>query len=174
MNILMIATPLAMHDHHMDFAQTATVIQWHIVGMFAPSFFTGNLIHRFGVLRIMFIGAIVLLLCGLINLFGQTYWHFLSALVLLGIGWNFLFVGGTTLLTEVYRPEEKGKVQGLNDFMVFSAVSATALGSGYLHYVFGWQTLNQLTFPAVIFAAVIIVMLGLSRKASQKAVEGGS
>ncbi|NKB77568.1 MAG: MFS transporter [Gammaproteobacteria bacterium] len=164
MNLLMIATPLAMNHQHMDFADTATVIQWHIVGMFAPSFFTGNLIHRFGVLKIMFVGAIFLLVCGIVNLFGQSYWHFLIALIFLGIGWNFLFVGGTTLLTEVYRPEEKGKVQGLNDFLVFSAVSTTALGSGYLHFVFGWEKLNQITFPAIVFAAVIITALYVSRK----------
>ncbi|NKB61525.1 MAG: MFS transporter [Gammaproteobacteria bacterium] len=168
MNLLMIATPLAMHNQHMDFSETATVIQWHIVGMFAPSFFTGNLIHRFGVLKIMFCGAIILLLCASVNLFGQSYWHFLVALMLLGVGWNFLFVGGTTLLTEVYRPEEKGKIQGLNDFLVFSVVSATALGSGYLHFVLGWEILNKVTFPAVIFAAAIVVLLFISGKRSRQ------
>ena len=163
MNLLMVATPLAMDHRSMNFNQTATVIQWHIVGMFAPSFFTGNLIQHFGVLRIMFIGALFLLACVIINLVGSSYWHFLSALIALGIGWNFLFIGGTTLLTETYRPQERGKVQGLNDFLVFSAVSMTALGSGYLHSLVGWEHLNQLTLPVIIIAAGLTVALSLAR-----------
>ena len=163
MNLLMVATPLAMDHMHMDFSETATVIQWHIVGMFAPSFFTGSLIHRFGVLKIMFVGALMLLICGLVNLSGNSYWHFLVALFSLGIGWNFLFIGGTTLLTETYRPEEKGKVQGLNDFLVFSAVSITALGSGFLHHLLGWERLNLVTFPVIVAAAAMTIALFLYR-----------
>ena len=168
MNLLMTATPLGMDHHGMDFAAIATVIQWHIVGMFAPSFFTGHLIHRFGVLSVMFAGAIMLVICGLISMSGGGFWYFLPALVLLGIGWNFLYIGGTTLLTEVYRPSEKGLVQGVNDFLVFSAVVATAFGSGYLHFMLGWEKLNQNTIPVVMAAAVMTACLYFYRKRSTR------
>ena len=160
MNLLMTATPLAMDHRQMAFTETAFVIQWHIVGMFAPSFFTGNLINRFGVLKIMFVGALALISCALIALSGQMYTHFLVGLILLGIGWNFLYIGATTLLTEVYQPSEKALIQGINEFMVFSATAFTALISGYLHHRLGWEALNRYTLPVVIFAAGIVVLLG--------------
>ena len=160
MNLLMTSTPLAMNHRGMAFSATAIVIQWHIVGMFAPSFFTGNLIHRFGVLKIMFVGALALIGCAVVTLSGQLYSQFVVGLILLGIGWNFLYVGGTTLLTEVYSPAEKGSIQGINEFMVFSATAVTALSSGYLHHTLGWETLNRYTIPVVGFAASIIVLLG--------------
>ena len=160
MNLLMTATPLAMHHREMAFSATAIVIQWHIVGMFAPSFFTGNLIHRFGVLKIMFIGAMLLIGCAIVALSGQLYAHFLTGLILLGIGWNFLYIGGTTLLTEVYQPAEKATVQGINEFLVFSATALTAFSSGYLHHRLGWEKLNYYTLPMIGFAAVIILLLG--------------
>jgi len=163
MNLLMTATPLAMDHHGHQFGQTATVIQWHIVGMFAPSFFTGSLIERFGVLRIMFVGAVLLLGCVLFSLLGHQFNHFFVGLVLLGLGWNFLFVGGTTLLTDVYLPAEKGIVQGINDFLVFSATAFTALTSGYFHHLLGWKSLNLHTLPVIGFAALIIVLLAISR-----------
>lgn len=164
MNLLMTATPLAMDSRQMPFSDTAIIIQWHIVGMFAPSFFTGHLIHRYGVLLIMFIGALLLLGCAAVVLSGASYSHFFAALVLLGVGWNFLFVGGTTLLTEVYLPAEKGIVQGINDFLVFSATAFTALTSGYFHFVLGWERLNVFTIPVVIFAAIGIGFLAIVRR----------
>ena len=167
MNLLMTATPLAMNHQGMAFGATAVVIQWHIVGMFAPSFFTGNLIHRFGVLRIMFAGALMLIACAVVALSGQLYWHFFIGLVLLGIGWNFLYIGGTTLLTEVYLPAEKGAVQGINEFLVFSATAFTALSSGYLHHTLGWERLNQYTMPVVGFAACVIVLLAWQQRSRQ-------
>ncbi len=160
MNLLMTSTPLAMHHRGMAFGDTAMVIQWHIVGMFAPSFFTGHLIHRFGVLKIMFGGALILIACALVALSGQLYAHFFVGLVLLGIGWNFLYIGGTTLLTEVYLPAEKGATQGINEFLVFSATALTALSSGYLHHMLGWERLNQYTIPVICLAALIIILLG--------------
>ncbi|MCP4494926.1 MAG: MFS transporter [Gammaproteobacteria bacterium] len=168
MNLLMTATPLAMNHNGMAFDSTAVVIQWHIVGMFAPSFFTGNLIHRFGALKVMFTGALMLIACALMALSGQLYWHFFTGLVLLGIGWNFLFIGGTTLLTEVYLPAEKGEVQGINEFLVFSATALTAFSSGYLHHTVGWEKLNQYTMPVVGFAAIIILSLGWRLRAQVK------
>jgi MFS family permease len=160
MNLLMTATPLAMNHRGMAFGDTAIIIQWHIVGMFAPSFFTGNLIYRFGVLKIMFIGALALAGCALIAFNGQLYAHFLIGLVLLGIGWNFLYIGGTTLLTEVYLPAEKSVIQGINEFLVFSATAFTALSSGYLHHTLGWETLNLYTIPVICFAGCLIALLG--------------
>ena len=160
MNLLMTATPLAMHHREMPFANTAIVIQWHLVGMFAPSFFSGHLIDRFGVLKVMFAGALILVSCALVALSGQLYSHFVVGLILLGIGWNFLYVGGTTLLTDVYQPAEKGAIQGINEFMVFSATALTAFSSGYLHHTLGWERLNQYTIPVVCFAATIILLLG--------------
>ncbi len=160
MNLLMTTTPLAMNLRHMDFDQTAIVIQWHLVGMFAPSFFTGHLIYRFGLFKIMFAGAIMLLTCILIALAGQTFPHFVVGLVLLGVGWNFLYIGGTTLLTEVYTPAEKGSIQGINEFLVFTTTAFTALSSGYLHHTLGWEALNRYIIPVIFFAAFIIALLG--------------
>ena len=119
MNLLMTSTPLAMDQRDLPFSDTATVIQWHIVGMFAPSFFTGNLIHRFGVLKVMTVGIVMLLICVITSNIAQNQTSFLVSLFSLGLGWNFLYIGGTTLLTQVYRPSEKGLIQGINDFVVF-------------------------------------------------------
>jgi len=167
MNLLMTATPLAMNHQGMPFGDTAIVIQWHIVGMFAPSFFTGSLIHRFGVLKIMFAGALMLLACAVIAISGQLYAYFFVGLLMLGIGWNFLYIGGTTLLTQVYLPSEKAVIQGINEFLVFSATACTALSAGYLHYTLGWQTLNLYTIPVIGFAAGIIVFLGWRAQSRQ-------
>ena len=167
MNLLMTATPLAMNHRGMVFGDTAIVIQWHIIGMFAPSFFTGSLIHRFGVLKTMFAGALALIGCALVALNGQLYANFFVGLMLLGIGWNFLYIGGTTLLTEVYLPAEKAAIQGINEFMVFSATAFTALSSGYLHHTLGWETLNRYTIPMICFAACIIVLLGWQQRQRQ-------
>ena len=165
MNLLMTATPLAMDQRGLSFEGTATVIQWHIVGMFAPSFFTGNLIHRFGVLKIMAIGIVMVLICVISSNIAQNHAGFLVSLFSLGVGWNFLYIGGTALLTQVYRPSEKGLVQGVNDFMVFSVVATTALISGYLHHLLGWATLNLIVLPALTFAlASIFVLCFLNRK----------
>ncbi len=164
MNLVMTATPLAMEVCGFEFGQTAQVIQWHVVGMFLPSFFTGRLIERYGVLQVMMVGAMLLLGCVAINLTGVTYAHFISALVLLGIGWNFLFIGGTTLLTEAYAPAEKAKTQGINDLIVSTTVAATALSSGYLSFRFGWQTINAAALPAILLAMLATGWLMLQRR----------
>ena len=164
MNLIMTATPLAMEGCGFAFGQTATVIQWHVVGMFAPSFFTGRLIERFGVLRVMFTGGILLLACILVSLNGMTYLHFLSSLVLLGLGWNFLFIGGSTLLTEAYASSEKAKTQGINDLIISTTVTMTSLSSGYLNFAFGWEHLNQVAIPAVILVLMAITWLIIRRR----------
>jgi MFS family permease len=155
MNLVMTSTPLAMLDCGVEFGETATVIQWHVLAMFVPSFFTGQLVERFGALRIIMTGALLQLSCVLVNLHGQTEWNFITALVLLGTGWNFLFLGGTTLLTTSYRGAEKAVAQGLNDFLVFGMVTTTALGSGALHHAFGWSAVNLVMVPFISVAFVL-------------------
>ncbi len=118
MALVMTATPLSMNHHHHSFPDTSFVIQWHVFAMFAPSFFTGHLIRRFGLIPLMTVGALLDLGCVALNLLGTSLWHYWSALFMLGIGWNFLFVGATTLLTETYKPYESAKSLALNDFIV--------------------------------------------------------
>ena len=154
MNFIMIATPLAMHGYAHAFSDTAFVIQWHIFGMFIPSFFTGHLIRRFGTANIMLTGILLLGLCVSINFVGTTVTHFWSALVLLGLGWNFLFVGATTLLTETYAPGEKAKAQALNDFIVFGTVTLTSFSSGAVQHALGWQTINMAVIPFLVLVGV--------------------
>ena len=130
MSLVMTATPIAMLDCGHEFAAAAFVIQWHSLGMFAPSFVTGHLISRLGLTRIMLTGTVLLLLCSFINLSGLATLNFWAANVALGVGWNFLFIGATTLLTRTYAGPEKGKVQALNDFLVFGTVTLSSFASG--------------------------------------------
>ncbi|WP_417553375.1 MFS transporter [Marinomonas fungiae] len=152
MVLVMTATPLAMQACGFDFGSTANIIQWHVLGMFLPSFFTGRLIARYGTYRIIQLGCLLLLGCVMLNQFGISYWHFFSALVLLGVGWNFTFIGATALLTKSYEPADKARVQGINDLIVFSSAAAASLLSGYWHSIFGWEILNLLMIPAILLA----------------------
>jgi MFS family permease len=161
MNLLMVATPLAMEGHHHRFEDAAVVIQWHVVAMFLPSFFTGDLIRRYGVHRILVIGVLLNLASVSVNFHGHDVVHYWLSLALLGVGWNFLFIGGTTLLTEVYRPEEKAKTQAVNDFIVFGTVTVTALGSGALLATVGWAAINALVVPFLL--AVLLVLWWVRR-----------
>src|SRR5689334_9392992 len=161
MNVLMTATPLAMIACGHDFADSAFVIQWHVLGMFAPSFVAGHLIARLGVTRVMAIGLGLLLACILTNLTGLSVAHFAAGLFLLGVGWNFLFVGGTPLLTTCHAPAEKAKVQGLNDLLIFATVTLSASLSGLLHHAIGWSAMNLAAIPAL---AVVGVLLLLGRR----------
>jgi predicted MFS family arabinose efflux permease len=149
MVLVMTATPLAMLGHHHHFEDSAFVIQWHALGMFVPSFFTGALIARFGVLNVMLAGAALLAGCVAINLLGTDVVEFWAALVLLGIGWNFLYIGASTLLTAGYQPAERAKVQASNDFMVGIAVAASSFSSGALYSHFGWQSVNYGVIPLI-------------------------
>lgn len=162
MTLIMTATPLAMHHHAYDFDHTSFVIQWHVFGMFAPSFFTGHLILRFGVLRIMATGALIGLLAVGTNLLGTSIVHFWLSLLLLGISWNFLFVGGTTLLTATYRPEERARSQALNDFTVFTTVTLASLSAGALQHWIGWRAVNLGVIP--LLAIALLSVLWLSRR----------
>ncbi len=156
MVLLMTATPLAMTVSGFAFADVAWVIQAHVVAMFLPSFFTGKLIDRFGVKRVIAGGALAGLACIAVAVAGSTFWHFWCALVFLGLSWNFLYVGGTSLLTTCYEPLEKSRVQGANDFLVFSSVAVCALAAGALHVVVGWQVLLWLALPAYLLVLLVL------------------
>jgi MFS family permease len=142
MNLLMAATPLAMKVCGYPFSDTALVLEWHVIGMFAPGFFTGHLIKKFGALKIMGVGVLLNLLCILVALSGTDLDQFLISLFLLGVGWNFLFTGSTTLAMSAYKPEEKDKAQAAINFFVFSTMAITAFSSGALITTQGWWILN--------------------------------
>lgn len=150
MSLVMTATPLAMRHHAHHFTDTSFIIQWHVLGMFAPSFVTGHLIQRFGLLKIMFIGGLLGLTCVGVNLLGHSITHYWIALVSLGVSWNFLFVGATTLLTETYHPVEQAKAQATNDFAVFTTVALSSLSAGALQNQFGWQAVNLGVIPFLL------------------------
>lgn len=165
MNLLMTSTPLAMDLRGMSFGQTAIVIQWHIFAMFAPSFFTGHLVRRFGDLNIIGAGLVALFASVLVPyVMGDHFAAFCLALILLGVGWNFTFLGGTTLLTKVYRPSEKAVVQGVNDLCVFSVVTVTAIMSGVLHHLWGWYVLNA--GAAIPLVVVVLLVMWVKRTRS--------
>jgi MFS family permease len=157
MNFLMTSTPIAMMVCGHPFQATTTVIASHVVGMFAPSFVTGHLIRRFGVLRIMSAGALLNVVTIGIALSGISIPHFWWALVLLGVGWNFLYIGGTTLLTETYRPEERAKAQGANDQTIFIMMLISSFASGVTVTTAGWARVNLFALPliAVVLAAIV-------------------
>jgi len=142
-----------MHDYAHPFSDTAFVIQWHVFGMFVPSFFTGQLIRKFGTTNIILVGVLLLGLCVGINFTGIAVIHFWSSLIFLGFGWNFMFVGATTLLTETYFLNEKAKAQALNDFIVFGTVTLTSLSSGAVQNILGWKTINMAVIPFLILIA---------------------
>jgi MFS family permease len=159
MVLAMTATPLAMVHHRYDLTHTAMVIQMHVLGMFVPSFFTGSLIARFGALPIMFMGAVLLSGHVALSFSGTGLASFASALVLLGIGWNLLYVGGTTLLTSSYSPAERGRAQAANDLLVFVVGLAASLGSAALLQAVGWQAMNLVLLPWLLLVIVAVLWL---------------
>jgi MFS family permease len=169
MNLLMTATPLAMVAGHHPFSDAAFVIQWHLVAMFAPSFVTGTLIQRFGLMTIMLAGVALNIVCVAIALAGLDLMNFWLALLLLGIGWNFMFVGATTLLTECHTPAERAKVQGVNDAAIFVTMVVSSLSSGALFTYQGWQTMNLYAVPFLILAAAGIFWLAAARRRPRQA-----
>jgi MFS family permease len=164
MSFLMTVTPIAMGVCGFTFADSSYVIQAHVLGMYLPAFFTGHLIARFGVHNILMAGAVLLGTCIAINLAGITFLNFLSALVLVGVGWNFLFTGGTTLLTETYTPEEKAKVQGLNDFFIWGTISIGAVTSGAVQHTLGWEAVNLVMAPLVLVVFAVTIWLRISAR----------
>jgi predicted MFS family arabinose efflux permease len=165
MNLLMTATPIAMAFCGHPFSAAATVIEWHVVGMFAPGFVTGTLIVRFGVLKIIGAGIALMGAAIVVALQGITVAHFVLALALLGIGWNFMYTGGTSLLTESYRPAEKARVQGINDLALFVTMGLSSVSAGALVTAAGWQSANWAAVPVLIVIALAVGALGLRRAA---------
>jgi MFS family permease len=164
MNLVMTAAPIAMIDCGFTTANAAWVIQWHVMAMYVPSFFTGQIIVRFGAQKVCFTGLFLLACAATAGILGISFGHFAVTLVLLGLGWNFGFIGGTTLLTECYRPAEREKVQGLNDFAVFGTVAVGSLISGKLLAWFGWAAVNIAIFPPIAVALTLILWLMLRRR----------
>ncbi|TDR57349.1 putative MFS family arabinose efflux permease [Halomonas ventosae] len=154
MALVMTATPLAMRAQGFEMGQVAVIMQWHVLGMFAPSFVTGSLIARFGVPPILLTGTLLLTGTVLVTNLGVSLAHFWTALVLLGIGWNFLFVGGSALLSSVHSEAERGKVQGINDLIIFSLVALGSLMSGALLHHLGWELLNLAMLPAILLVVL--------------------
>jgi len=160
MNLLMTATPLAMSFCSHPFSAAAFVIEWHVVGMYAPGFFTGSLIRRFGALKVIAVGIVLMGACVAVALSGIALWQFWAALVLLGVGWNFMYTGGTTLLIDAYTPSEKAKTQGMNDVIVFTVMSISSFSSGALVSAAGWDWMNLGALP--LLAVVASAVLGLT------------
>ena len=164
MNLLMVATPLAMMACQHPFSDAAFVIQWHVIAMFAPSFFTGSLIKRYGVINVMLAGVVLSLGCIAVALAGIEVANFWTAMVLVGVGWNFMFIGGTTLLTECHTPSERAKVQGANDLAIFVTMIASSLSSGLLFTLQGWELMNQLAVPFLLLTGVAMLWLAALRR----------
>jgi MFS family permease len=165
----MTSTPIAMQACGHPFGDVTVIISSHVVGMFAPSFFTGALIRRFGVLQVMFTGALLNLVSIGIALSGIEVAHFWWALVLLGVGWNFLYIGGTTLLTETYKPEERAKAQGANDQAIFIMMAISSFSSGLTVTSGGWQRVNYFALPLVALVAAAIIWFALHQRARKAA-----
>lgn len=163
MIFLMTATPLAMQHAHHDFDDTAFVIEWHVLGMYAPAFVTGYMVKAWGVLRVIALGTSLMVVSAIINLIGVEVPHFWAALVLLGVGWNFMFVGATTLLAQACSDTDKAMLQGSNELLVFAGnVCASTLAGVLLHAV-GWQTMNQVSLPFLAAMLGLLALLGRRR-----------
>jgi predicted MFS family arabinose efflux permease len=169
MNLVMTATPIAMVDCGFASTDASWVIQWHVLGMFVPSFVTGHIIARHGVERICALGMIILIVSAGINLAGITFGHFAVALILLGLGWNFAFIGGTTMLTGTYRPPERAKVQAFNDFCISATMAVGSLSSGKLLSALGWDAVNVAVLPMALLALALIAWLYWMRPAHAQA-----
>lgn len=167
MNLLMAATPIAMQQCKHPFDSAALVLEWHVLGMFVPSFFTGHLIKRFGALPVMGVGALLNFVCVLVALSGVDLMEFLIALTALGVGWNFLYTGATALFTTTYRPEEKNKAQGAMDTCVFATMAVTSFSSGALVTTQGWTLLNLGSLlPIALVSAALVWLVFSNRRAA--------
>jgi MFS family permease len=158
MSLVMTAAPLAMVACGLGEENAALGIQWHVLAMFAPSFFTGALIVRFGKETIVAVGLVLLAACAVVALLGIDLLHFWAALILVGLGWNFGFIGATAMLTETYLPEERSKVQGFNDFLLFSFVAVASFSSGKIFSSLGWEAINIVVFPVVGASALALAI----------------
>jgi MFS family permease len=168
MILAMTATPIAMAHQHHELATAATVIQLHVLGMFLPSFVTGSLIARFGVVQVMLAGVALLGAHVLLTWTGTGFSSFASALVFLGVGWNFLYIGGTTLLTTTYSSAEKSRAQATNDMTIFAVGLACSFSAGGLLEALGWQTLNAMLLPWLAIAALLLIWFGVRTERAQR------
>jgi len=164
MTFIMTATPLAAVFCGHTPTDAIGIIRWHLVGMFLPAFFTGILISRYGAPLIALCGTAMLILCGIIADTGTSLAHFWVALALLGFGWNFMFISGTTLLTQAYRPEERAKVQGLNEFLIAGSAAFGSLCAGGAFSAVGWEAMNLGVMPLLFLAAAITVWYALGER----------
>jgi len=169
MNFLMVSTPIAMRACGHPYGDAAFVVSWHVVGMFAPSFITGGLIRRMGVLPVMLAGVLLNFAAIGIALSGISVAQFWWSMVVLGVGWNFLYIGGTTLLTETYRPEERAKAQGANDQAIFIMMVVSSLTSGATVTTAGWERVNFMAVPMVAVVAAALLWFMLHQRALRKA-----
>jgi len=157
MNMVMTSAPLAMVMCNHSVTEATLGLQWHVLGMYAPSFITGALIARFGIERIAGLGLALIVAAAAVGLAGVSIWHFWIGLTLLGAGWNFAFIGATTMVTACHRPNERNKVQAFNDFLVFGSMAIGSFSSGAILATFGWATVNEVVFPVVLAAAALLV-----------------
>jgi MFS family permease len=169
MNLFMTSTPLAMRAHEHHFHDAALVLQWHMIGMYGPSFFTGSLIHRFGVLKVISAGIVLLFVCIVAALADTQLLNFWTALFLLGVGWNFMYVGGSALLTECHTPAERAKTQAANDFMVFVTMAISSASSGLLLHKSGWHAVNYGSIPFLLLALAATLWLAWQRRGGRLA-----
>ena len=157
MNLLMTSAPLAMKMCGLSLSDANWGIQWHVVAMYLPSFWTGALVQRFGATRIVVLGFVLILAAAAVNLSGLSTWHFWSGLLLLGIGWNFGFIGASSLVLETHRPEERNRVQSFNDFLVFGSMALASFSSGGLLVTGGWSAVNLVVVPCIAVALIVLV-----------------
>jgi MFS family permease len=165
MNLVMTSTPLAMVACGFVTDDAAQIVRIHVIAMFAPSFFTGGLIARFGAPRVIAAGLALLAGCAVVAVAGISFGHFGVALALLGLGWNFGFIGATAMLAGAHQPDERARVQGLNDFLVFGLVTVASFGSGALMASVGWEAVNLAILPPLVLAAAALAWLVLGQRA---------
>ena len=158
MNLLMTSAPLAMKMCGLSLSDATWGIQWHIVAMFLPSFWTGDLIQRFGAARIVAIGLALIVLAAIVGLLGITTWHFWIGLILLGLGWNFGFVGSSAMVLDTHRPEERNRVQSFNDFLIFGTMAVASFSSGQILANWGWEYVNWVVFPPIVLAIALLTV----------------
>jgi MFS family permease len=164
MNLVMTSAPLAMKMCGLSLTDSNFGLQWHIVAMYGPSFFTGSLIARFGAPKIVAVGLVLEALAATVGIAGNTTAHFWTGLVVLGIGWNFGFIGASALVLDTHRPQERNKVQALNDFLVFGLMAVGSFSSGQLLANFGWPTVNAVVFPPVLLGLAVLAFAGFSKR----------
>ena len=164
MTFVMTGAPLAMVGCGFSSDEATLGISWHVMAMFAPSFFTGRLIHRFGAPAIVATGFVLLIVCSLVALSGIQLWQFWTALILLGLGWNFGFIGATAIVAECYDPSEKGKAQGFHDFVLFSSVAFASLMSGAVYNAWGWDMLALIVLPVAGLCLLLLAVQHLAKR----------